>query len=388
MSGLTNGAASRLARPSGVRQVASRFAPLTIILIAFLQGACSQKRAAGPLHYQYTRISNQLLLVPPGAVPPSSGKIELRVPKIKPQKRTGCDMNGEYVRLAFQRKQAIITLPVDQGIRGDRVPLALLDEVNVLRSHVRACLKDRDAGRLMNAIIEKMPLPSPTAFHFRFGSSPTAGFIDIDPPLRMKVTAPVRDAQSRIIGFEHSYYEMHPRRGGNGFAPKPEHVETVIAGQAQPMSKPKHTALTVPGDRKYFRLFFLTRRSPTDHDILLVASQTEDALAAATVSINAQGETACAILQAPGISCLKVPLDSAISAEPRIRINGRYSYVPLQGTLNEALRVAGVRDPAALRDRLRVLRPYAGKPIPVDVAPSKPDILGLILIGGEEIFWE
>ncbi|MBL8228460.1 MAG: hypothetical protein JNL98_08285, partial [Bryobacterales bacterium] len=261
---------------------------------------------AGPFAYEYTSAGRQTLLIPPNAATPQQGELRLRVPKMKPQQRTGCDMKGEYVRLSWQGKQANLSMPVDQGVEGTRTPLALLDEINALRALVRTCLKDSDASRFMTGLVEGMALPPATVFYFRYGSSPNAGYVDIDPPLRMKVTTPIRDAQAKITGFEYVYYEMRPRGGGNGYVPRIEHVDTVIGGK--PVTRKPGNNLKLPANMNYYRLFFLTRRSPKDHDILLVGSRTEEALASSTQKIKAEGEQACANL-AGDVTCIQVPID-------------------------------------------------------------------------------
>ena len=56
-------------------------------------------------------------------------------------------------------------------------------------------------------------------------------------------------------------------------------------------------------------------------------------------------------------------------------------------TSAKLLRTAGVRQPQTVVQGLQVLRPYEGALAPVEFDRTRPDILNLTLIGGEEIRW-
>jgi hypothetical protein len=86
-------------------------------------------------------------------------------------------------------------------------------------------------------------------------------------------------------------------------------------------------------------------------------------------------------------SCLSVPMEMMLSAEIKLRANGKAGYVAVGGNVGEVLRSAGVRDPKEAIPKLQVLRPYEGALVPVEFDRARPDILSLTLIGGEEIRW-
>lgn len=348
---------------------------------------CSQKRIP-QLQYQLKRVDRQPYLIPP-AVKEQTGKdIVIRLPKYKRTRKAGCDLKGDSVRLSWQGRTA--ELRIDRGDAGDntRIPLSILDDVNRLRVLLRECLKDTHAARFMNQLLEQTPLPPSVAYVFRYGGSANAGYIDIDAPFRMKVVVPVRNDAARVHGFETAWYQLRPRFGGEGYRLVPERAEVSVLGKTEPLAKPQRTQLQLPPSSNYYRLFFLTRRSPQDHDILVLAARTSESVGEATVKIKAEGESACAALASKGLTCMKVPLDSAISAELRVMVNGKPAYVPLNGTVNDALRFTGQRKPEELRDRLRIVRPYGKLKIPVITEPGSNDVLGLVLIGEEEIFWQ
>jgi hypothetical protein len=145
--------------------------------------------------------------------------------------------------------------------------------------------------------------------------------------------------------------------------------------------------LLPPDTLSFYRLFFLTRRSPQDHDILLLGARDRQAIEAHSDAIRKKGEAVCSTLQSADVHCVKIPMHSAVSAELRVKAKDRFIYVPFGGTVNDALRAAGLQRPADAMPTLKVTRPYAKTLAPVEFDATRPDVLQLVLIGGEEISW-
>jgi hypothetical protein len=146
---------------------------------------------------------------------------------------------------------------------------------------------------------------------------------------------------------------------------------------------PKLAVVNAPPGTLFYRIFFLTRRTVNDHDILLLTAKTREELVRNSAKLRADSEGACRA----NPSCIAVPEGWAISAEIPFTFRGRMAYVPISGTVNDALRAAGVRQPAQAKN-VRVMRPFGKTLIPVTQAGAEGDILGLVFIGGEELTWE
>jgi hypothetical protein len=110
-------------------------------------------------------------------------------------------------------------------------------------------------------------------------------------------------------------------------------------------------------------------------------------LDAMTGEFEADPERFCRETNRDRATCLSVPMEMMLTAEMKVRANGRPAYVPVGGSVGELLRSAGIRQPGDVVKGLQVLRPYEGALAPVEFDRTRTDILNLTLMGGEEIRW-
>ncbi len=251
------------------------------------------------------------------------------------------------------------------------MPLDQLKTINQFRDALKrlesnGCLRPGEASALLTRLTQEVALPSATAYELAHASHPVQGYVDIEHPFRLKLVSVLR-ADGRVTGFETARYAV---RLGTLTPAGPEG---------------KVARLSVPAGTKYLRLFFLTRRSSADHDAILVAAPNLTILTEATAAIQSEGEQYCRDRRQ---ICVSAPREVGLSAELPIGANGTIIGVPVRGRVSDALKEAGVRDPAPLVKTLRVTRPYKGKPIPIQFDASRRDILNLVLIGGEELSWQ
>ncbi len=334
----------------------SGLAPAAVSLYVLLT-SCSA-------HTSAYRVQGSRILPPQGAKP--------EVHAARKMKKKGCDVAGEPFELAWKGRTAVLRThgAIDMEEAG-RMPLALLQAVEEFRQSVRkletnGCLRAGEAAPLLAGLAAQVALPSALAYELVHASSPAQGYIDIEHPFQLKLVRAVRTG-GQITGFETARYAV--RRG----------ALTPIGPESEQLR------LAPPAGTTHLRLFFLIRRSPADHDAILVTASDSIALDRASAAIKQEGENYCRAH--PGV-CIVVPREVGLSAELPIRANGRMVGVPVRGTVADALRESGVRDPMSVAGTLRLTRPYNGKPIPVQFDAARRDILSLMLIGGEELNWQ
>jgi hypothetical protein len=88
------------------------------------------------------------------------------------------------------------------------------------------------------------------------------------------------------------------------------------------------------------------------------------------------------------VQCINLPKRVGINPYLEISVNGKPMAIPAHTppAVRAVIQAAKLR-PDAVLPTLAVTKPYAGKPVPVEFDRTKPDILGLVLSGNEEIRW-
>jgi hypothetical protein len=332
--------------------------------------------------------------VPPnGALPGARSEINLQLGKARLQKSRGkCQVDAGVFHLSFQKSKALLRVSTGDMWQGpDRVTVSLLDDINKFRAgmmqlEINGCLKPGEAAPLLTRVIEGIALPSRVAYYLRHGSSVNEGFVDLLPPFRIKVVGPIRE-QDKVVGFETAWYILAPRGRNQGHRLSLERAETFVHGKLIAAAKPSHASVLPHDQLSFYRLFFLTRRSSQDHDILLLGARNREAIEGHSAQIRKEGEAVCTKLQSPDVHCVRVPMYSAISAELRVKAKERFVYIPFGGTVSDALRASGLQRASDAVPTLKVSRPYGKRLAPVQFDASGQDVLTLVLVGGEEISW-
>jgi len=340
------------------------------------------------------RLNREVLTPPNGATPGAGSEINLQLGKARLQKKSQgkCQIDAGSFHLAFQKSKALLKVSTrDMAPGAGRITLSLLDEINrfraeMVRLEVAGCLKAGESAPLLTRVIEGLALPSRVSYYLRHGTSINEGFLDVLPPFRVKVVVPIYE-QSKVVGFETAWYSLVERGRNQGHKLALERAEFFIGGKLDTRVKPTHANVLPPDRLSFYRLFFLTRRSPQDHDILLLGARDRQGIETHSAAIRKQGDAVCAVLQSADVHCVKVPMHSAVSAELRVKAKDRFVYVPFGGTVSDALRAAGLQKTAEAVPTLKISRTYAKTLVPVEFDAARPDVLQLVLIGGEEISW-
>jgi len=256
---------------------------------------------------------------------------------------------------------------------------------SLLTQQKAGCLTALDAPRLTQRLIDSLPLPSSAAYRLRYGEYATAGYMDLEPHFRLRAVQPIRE-QGQAVGFLTSFYLLHPTPDG-GVTVSAAGSESNVKGAITTGKAVDHEVLHLPAGATHLRHFFRTWSIDQDRRIALLAAQSAEALAQASKDFEANPEVYCASAKEHGAACISVPKDMVIGPELRVRVNGKDEFAPVGGHIADLMRAMGLGNIESKAATLKVMRPYEGKLTPVEFDRTKAGILGLVLIGGEELTW-
>ncbi len=351
------------------------------------------------------------VLIPP--LPPKGRAVVLRKARSVTKAGAACDVSGSEIRLVWRGRTARVVLdtktfgPVaDVTVGGGPVAVAgtpVLDlgwwssfSAQLEEREKEGCLGTGDAGRLLNRIVENVPMPSNLAYQLHYGNFMRTGYVDLRPEFALSSVAPLlkpgiaryRGAED-VAGYETVYYSLK-HRGEGGIRIELASVEQNRMGVVTRARHPATEVLVLPESMRYARYYFRMWSMGQNRKIALLAAASRELLASASEKFEADPEDFCRSVSSVRLACVSVPGQMMITPELRIAVNGRMVYLPVGGNLGQALRSVGVKDQkalAALLPRLQVLRPYDGMLLPVEFDRSRGDIFGLVPIGGEQIHW-
>jgi len=297
----------------------------------------------------------------------------------------GCDIENDLLGLQWLGNTAEIRLrsesyfpaPGDERPE-ETAPRVYLDSVQKIEAFrdalkdrvVRGCLRSGEAQALTRAIVERLPFPPLVGHFIRFGSE-VDGVVDLTAELRLKVVSPVRDARNEVVDYQIAWYRIDP-------APKDARVRiSPASGSAAP--------LVFPSALLYFRLLLRSASSPADHLATILSSADEAALDKATSRFKIDQDPSCAALATPGVTCLTPAPDVSINLEFPVSVNHKQVFVPLNGTLSDAMQptARGNTIPATLRIR----RLYRGRLRTIKLETASRNLLRFLLMPGDEITW-
>lgn len=317
--------------------------------LAILLSACRHQ----PLAYTLVPKGPQLILTPP-----VRAAAEISIPHARQRVQPGCDIGGDLVTLTWRGKTARLHLATSEGELGgpDRMFTDTAKSIEAFRAGLlkEGCLTAQERSRIIAAITERFPLPTMTAYQFRFGSFIQAGFVELTPDFRLKVVSPVPSGDVEV-----AYYSI---------AAEPSGDRMRIAVDS-PVSNPP---LPFPAAANYFRVLFWTSLSSANHYATILATGNRQALENATREFQAQPDGSCKVALGPGVACIPVPPKWAVNAELRVSVNGKDTYVGIGGTAGQA---------AGNQPHIHVMRMFQGRPIPV----KGENLQRLVLLPGDRI---
>ena len=257
----------------------------------------------------------------------------------------------------------------------------------------RGCIAQGEAPQFADSL----PLDPDAGFHLRYGD-------DIETPVRLQVVSPMlrgddqrelpleivaESAETHTIavklpanqlGYETALYEVQPKSSGAGFSISPVYAERHIENQVERAPKPLKDLLCFPPEAAYYRLFI--KSGQTDFTALVIASPDRAGLQRDVTSCEPNDRM-----------CVTIPHRVAINEMIPVTVNGKDVMLLWGAHLIDAIRegnsarVAAQTWPGTAFRNLSVSRPYRGRLAPVEFDRNSPDILSLVLLGGEVITW-
>ena len=348
--------------------------PLTISL------ACLILLNGCRLGYRLEGQGTAAVLIPP--VSRATPTIRVSNARSHPAAVNSCDIENDLLGLEWRGNTAEIRLqsesyfpaPGDER-QEETAPRVYLDSVQRIEAFrdalkarvVRGCLRSSEAQDLTRAIVERLPLPPLIGQFIRFGSEVDV-FVDLTPEFRLKVAGPVRDAAKEVVGYQIAWYRLEP---------SPKDARVRISSVVAP------AVLGFPSSFLYYRLLFRSASSPGDHLATILSPADQAALNKATSRFKIERDLSCATLDMHGVTCVTPPPDVSINPEFPVSVNHKQVFIPLNGTLSDAMQTRENGIPATLRIR-RLFRGHLRR---VKIDTVSQNILRFPLMPGDEIKW-
>jgi hypothetical protein len=223
--------------------------------------------------------------------------------------------------------------------------------------------------------------------HFiRFGGGAT-GLVDLTADFRLKVVSPIRGADNRkvVVDYEIAYYRLTP-------APKDARIKisltSVSTGQpkeAKGDESASAATLMFPASFMFFRLLFRTANSGTDHLATMLSADDEATLDEATRRFEMELHPSCEVLLVSSVTCVTPAPEVSVNLEFPVLVNSKQVFVPLGGTLSNA--ILSRKRATEITATLRIRRLFQGHLLGVKFDPASQDIRQFVLMPGDEITW-
>jgi hypothetical protein len=376
-----------------------------LAVVAFLS-ACRHV----PLSYQLLRQGSRTLLIPPAQIATANAPVfdfTMKNARRNAHSNTNCDIESDLISLQWQERTAKITLKSTSyfvqsqaGVAGQGPPTMFLDPLQSLEKfrndlgalETKGCLQSGESQRLRIALSEKLPLPPDAAYRLRFGSFDMTGIFDLSSDFRLQIVSPVNsgatnDSAPQVIGFETAYYIFTSAQNDDRVRISLASVVETDRGKAPIAKSNPRNVLPFPEAYGYFRIVFRTDASASEHITIatILSAADRKTLEEATRQRESGPADSCQAVSASGANCITFPPRIGVGPEMRVRVNGQDAYVQIGGTVSDAI---GFNNKLAeIATTLQVRRLFQGRPIPVKFDPKSADILGFVLMPGDEIKW-
>jgi hypothetical protein len=354
-----------------------------------------------PLSYKLQRSGTTTILIPPNLRSTDENSPQL-VSTLKNARRrsvagTNCDIEGHVVTLRLHGKAAEIRVNSESYIAERGMYLDPLQDIGkfheeLLERESKGCFSSTEARRIRRAVAERFPLPPSIAYRYELGSYDTTGFFELTPDFRLNVVSPIyQDGQLKTVehqlGYEVSYYNFRATPNDSRLTASLTSVTEFRTGEHETQKAAPRNRVDFPSSPSYFRLVLKTEKSSTKQITLsfLLGSADEQQLDAGTKQVQASSVDSCQAVTLSGITCIPFPFDFGVSAELRVRTNGRDTFVQLDGIVLDALGLPNLS--ADVPKNLQITRLYQGRRVPVVFDPTTKDIFRLNLMPGDELAW-
>lgn len=408
----------------GMRTLRFALSILVVFIILFL--GCQHAAIA----YRLRRDGLDPILLPPTAGDQPSESVSIAIKHARETNSTttstagstsgstavDCDIAGELISVHWQKSTADISFHSQEFLaqspnqvgRGFYVdPLRAIDKfrLDLTERQSKGCLSALESERLRRAIVENLPLPPAIAYFLQLGSFEVTGYIDLTPDFRMQVTDPIYAAGAEtsvanMLGYETANYifiregrenRMRLRLASASEVP----INGTWNHEAGESFEKQSLRNELPFSRSpgYFRLLFMAEEGGSDRvtsngisshitRAVLLSAPDENQLSQAVPRGGMSPNEFCSTVSTANVSCTVFPKNFGVSPELRVLVNRKDVFLPVGGTVQEALNLDNSEGPPA---SLKILRPFHGRLIPIKFDRSSEDILKLVLLPGDQL---
>lgn len=121
-----------------------------------------------------------------------------------------------------------------------------------------------------------------------------------------------------VLGYETAFWSVVARSGG-GVSIKLASAELTMAGKPSPIAQPTRALIHAPNSAHYIRIFYLTRKSDADHNMLIAGAPRMEQLEAFTRAFHDSPNDACDAYAKRRQYCEWIPAGLAVRPEvPKI----------------------------------------------------------------------
>ena len=395
--------------PSYLLRMIRGTAPGLLAIALLAVSGCAPHRMPAPTTWRYDVTSPPDRLSPPAEIRPVKRLYRIPIDGLR-FGRPDCRL--AVAGLELLQSHGVLELRFADTLLHGAEPVDKVEQFRqaALRQEDTGCLPADSALRVVQRMVESLPLSSRGAFGLRYGAYELHGAVTLEPGFRLKVVAPLLKAGYSEIktalapnakpgqlevnvegleGFETAYYDVQHRSGG-GIEFRLTSVEHNRMGKITHPALPSVFQFDIAPGIRNFRLLFLRRLSLADRDISLLGGESWSVLLSSAQRFDTVPGSVSECTTTPGLQCVAVTAKTAILSEVGVTLNGRSAFVPIGGNLAELLNDAGFetqeKQDAALAN-LKVERLWHGKHYPMLIDTKDSRTFGLTLFPGDRVNW-
>jgi hypothetical protein len=351
--------------------------------------------------YRLSHQDGTEVLIPPGMVVVANQTLDVKLPKARkaPFQQADCGISRGPISIRWKGSTAYVRvksgsdlLGFGQGnVNGQQIvfdPLQYIDEFrkDLIALESNGCLHMGEGETLAASIAEKLPFPPFIAYLLRFGAFDLDQFVDLTPDFRLRVVYPIYSADDRkeIAGVETVFYQIVSDRKDGRVRISPTMGKDSSPNGGKARKSAKQVATQFPNSFAYFRLLLKKGNSSKDPVTLAIVLSSEDRkhLEDATRELDSGTEPSCRAITSTDVNCIMFPPLTGVSAEIRVKLNGKEAFARLGAQVNELIRDVGTDD---IPRSVQVRRMFAKRLVPINTDSGDKDILALILMPGDVV---
>jgi hypothetical protein len=226
-----------------------------------------------------------------------------------------------------------------------------------------------------------------------------SGFINLNSNMRLRIVAPILrpgttevptsttgPASKDLLGHETAIYDLQPAKH-QGLTVILDSIDIQAAGKTNGQQLPRVDYLKDISGEVYLRLYFQLRHSGGSHDIVLLQAPSQGKLNEASGAFEEAPEKFCVAPDPASTRCITFPEFTSVSAEIKVGVKKKAVYIPLGGTVADALAAYGVDDPKQVAHSLKITRFWQFRTVPVKFDRDSTAVLQFAVVGGDRITW-